>query len=213
VDDRTRELVERTDLIMGCLVVAMILAVIARYALDLGWWWIAGGAGAVSLLLCGVVLRMDSDDTDGLEPRQWGDDGERWSMPDPAFDAVANEVEANDGHISPAEASRFGRYVQEAFDELPGEVIEELERNVVIVIADDGTMPEKYGRPDLHGVYGLYFGRTVGYAGARIVIFRDTLTRDFPDHEALRTRVRQTLQHEVAHHLGATEAKVTELGL
>jgi predicted Zn-dependent protease with MMP-like domain len=48
----------------------------------------------------------------------------------------------------------------------------------------------------------------------RIVIFRDTLLRDFGDDpDELRAQVTRTVRHELAHHLGADELGVRNLGL
>ena len=48
----------------------------------------------------------------------------------------------------------------------------------------------------------------------RIIIFRDTLLRDFGhDADELRAQVTRTVRHELAHHLGADELGVRELGL
>ena len=48
----------------------------------------------------------------------------------------------------------------------------------------------------------------------RIVLYRDTLERDFGyDLELLRAQVVRTLRHELAHHLGWNEPGVRELGL
>jgi predicted Zn-dependent protease with MMP-like domain len=47
-----------------------------------------------------------------------------------------------------------------------------------------------------------------------ILIFRDTLVRDFGDDpERLRLQVIQTLRHEARHHLGFDETGVRKLGL
>jgi predicted Zn-dependent protease with MMP-like domain len=47
-----------------------------------------------------------------------------------------------------------------------------------------------------------------------ILIFRDTLVRDFGDDpKRLRAHVIQTVRHEVGHHLGFDEAGVRKLGL
>jgi predicted Zn-dependent protease with MMP-like domain len=52
------------------------------------------------------------------------------------------------------------------------------------------------------------------YFHDRIVIFRDTLVRDFGrDPERLRAQVARTLRHELAHHLGWDENGVRGLGL
>jgi predicted Zn-dependent protease with MMP-like domain len=48
----------------------------------------------------------------------------------------------------------------------------------------------------------------------RIVIYRDTLVRDFGhDPAELRRQVTRTVQHELAHHLGWGERGVRGLGL
>ena len=48
----------------------------------------------------------------------------------------------------------------------------------------------------------------------QIIIFRDTLRRDFGhDADLLREQVTITVRHELAHHLGADELGVRDLGL
>ena len=50
--------------------------------------------------------------------------------------------------------------------------------------------------------------------GDRIVIFRDTLRRDFgADPDELREQVVRVVRHELAHHVGFDEMGVGELGL
>ena len=59
-----------------------------------------------------------------------------------------------------------------------------------------------------HRAYGLYQGDTVARDNYpdRIIIFRDTLLRDFGhDPDELRAQVTRTVRHELAHHLGADE--------
>ena len=63
--------------------------------------------------------------------------------------------------------------------------------------------------------YGLYQGDGVARDNYpdRIIIFRDTLLRDFGhDADELRAQVTRTVRHELAHHLGADELGVRELG-
>jgi predicted Zn-dependent protease with MMP-like domain len=72
------------------------------------------------------------------------------------------------------------------------------------------------GRPAHHRAYGHYYGDTIARDNfeERIVIYQDTLERDFGhDRELLRAQVTRTLRHEVAHHLGWGEKGVRGLGL
>ena len=76
-----------------------------------------------------------------------------------------------------------------------------------VVISDKGRR---------HRAYGIYQGDTAARDDYpdRIVIFRDTLLRDFGhDPDELRAQVTRTVRHELAHHLGADELGVRELGL
>ena len=103
----------------------------------------------------------------------------------------------------------FKALVRSAIDELPLEFHRALE-HVAIVVSDGGP---RRGR---RGAYGLYQGDTVAhdYFHDRIVIFRDTLLRDFGhDPELLKAQVTRTVRHELAHHLGWGEKGVRGLGL
>ena len=76
-----------------------------------------------------------------------------------------------------------------------------------IVVSDLGTSERAYGQ---------YQGDTAARNNSpdRIIIFRDTLMRDFGhDPDLLFTQVRRTLRHELAHHLGWGEGGVAKLGL
>jgi predicted Zn-dependent protease with MMP-like domain len=100
----------------------------------------------------------------------------------------------------------FESLVADAIDRLPGEFQEVLAR-VAVVVSDLGT--------EVHA-YGQYFGDGVAHDRYedRIVIYRDTLERDFGHDQALLARqVEQTLRHELAHHLGWGEEGVGGLGL
>ena len=107
----------------------------------------------------------------------------------------------------------FRALVRSAIDELPLEFHRALEH--VAVVVSDGGATARTG-PGRRGAYGLYQGDTVvqNYFHDRIVIFRDTLMRDFGhDPELLREQVTRTLRHELAHHLGWDERGVGDLGL
>jgi predicted Zn-dependent protease with MMP-like domain len=108
--------------------------------------------------------------------------------------------------LDPRNPADFEELVRQALDDLPDLLLRALE-HVAVVISDRGRR---------HRAYGLYQGDTVArddYSD-RIVIFRDTLLRDFGDDpDELRAQVTRTVRHELAHHLGADELGVRELGL
>jgi predicted Zn-dependent protease with MMP-like domain len=108
--------------------------------------------------------------------------------------------------LDPYDPDDFETLVREALDDLPDLLIKALDR-VPVVISDKGRKER---------AYGLYQGDTVARDNYhdRIVIFRDTLLRDFGhDPDLLRAQVTRTVRHELAHHLGADELGVRELGL
>jgi len=100
----------------------------------------------------------------------------------------------------------FRALVRSAIDELPLEFHRALE-HVAIVVTDGGRA---------RGAYGMYEGDTIArdYFHDRILIFEDTLTRDFGHNpDLLRAQVTRTVRHELAHHLGWGERGVRGLGL
>ncbi|HTX13163.1 MAG TPA: metallopeptidase family protein [Solirubrobacteraceae bacterium] len=116
------------------------------------------------------------------------------------------EDEEEDTPLDPHDEDDFRALVRSAIDELPLEFHRALE-HVAIVISDGGSRRR---------AYGLYQGDTVAqdYFHDRIVIFRDTLVRDFGhDPDLLRAQVTRTVRHELAHHLGWDEKGVRGLGL
>jgi predicted Zn-dependent protease with MMP-like domain len=131
----------------------------------------------------------------------------RPSMSDEDFDRVVARAEALARSPQRAhEATEFELLVADAIDELPEEFQDAL-KTVPVVVSQKGAEVHAYGR---------YYGDTIARDNYedRIVIYQDTLSRDFGhDHDLLRAQVIQTLRHEVAHHLGWNEAGVRELGL
>jgi predicted Zn-dependent protease with MMP-like domain len=106
----------------------------------------------------------------------------------------------------------FEEHVERAVDSLPAELRKAMS-NVEIVVEDQN--PED---PDL---YGLYLGiplteRDTGYAGVlpdKIAIYRLPLVEEFGDDpEVLEDEIRITVLHEIAHHFGVDEDRLTELG-
>jgi predicted Zn-dependent protease with MMP-like domain len=124
-----------------------------------------------------------------------------------AHDNLAAEPDETEFmELDPRNPADFEELVREALDDLPDMLLRALE-HVAIVISDKGRR---------NRAYGLYQGDTVARddVADRIVIFRDTLLRDFGDDpDELRAQVTRTVRHELAHHLGADELGVRELGL
>jgi predicted Zn-dependent protease with MMP-like domain len=120
-------------------------------------------------------------------------------------DELDDDFDDDDPGIDPWNEEDFKALVRSALDELPLEFHRALEHVAVVV----GTEGRK------HHAYGLYHGPTVAHEGfARIVIFQDTMVRDFGhDLDLLRTQVVRTVRHELAHHLGWDEDGVRGLGL
>ena len=125
--------------------------------------------------------------------------------------ASADDYEAEDdddadsGYVVRSEED-FQALVRSAVDELPLEFHRALE-HVAIVVSEGGIRRR---------AYGLYEGDTVArdFFHDRIVIFRDSLMRDFGhDPDLLRAQVIRTVRHELAHHLGWGEKGVRGLGL
>lgn len=109
--------------------------------------------------------------------------------------------------LDPWDDEDFEELVREAMDDLPDLLRAALERNVAVVISDKGRS---------HRAYGLYQGdgATRDDVPDRIVVFRDTLRRDFGhDPDMLREQVTITVRHELAHHIGFDELGVRDLGL
>jgi predicted Zn-dependent protease with MMP-like domain len=118
--------------------------------------------------------------------------------------AEPDEIQFMD--LDPFSDGDFAELVRDALDDLPDLLLNAL-RHVPVVISDQGRR---------HRAYGLYQGDGAHRDDHpdRIVIFRDTLRRDFGrDPEALRDQVTRTVRHELAHHVGFDEMGVKGLGL
>ena len=103
-----------------------------------------------------------------------------------------------------------------AIERLPDEYRAQLE-TVAIVVADEAS-PEELASTGAHGLLGLYRGvpRTVLGAGhaaipSVITLYRGPLQRQYRSPEALVAGVEDTLRHELAHHLGISDARLGEL--
>jgi predicted Zn-dependent protease with MMP-like domain len=128
-------------------------------------------------------------------------------MPEPEFRRLEDRSEALATLPAADEPpSEFDELVRQALDELPRE-FEDVLATTPVVISSRGRE---------HQAYGHYMGGTIArdIYPDRIVIYQDTLERDFGhDHELLRAQVERTVRHELAHHLGWSESGVRGLGL
>jgi predicted Zn-dependent protease with MMP-like domain len=114
--------------------------------------------------------------------------------------------EAEFMELDPLDDADFEELVRDALDELP-DLLRNALAHVAVVISDGGRA---------RGAYGLYQGdgATGSSAHDRIVIFRDTIRRDFGhDPDLLRNQVTKTVRHELAHHVGFDELGVSRLDL
>ena len=106
---------------------------------------------------------------------------------------------------------QFEREVDKIIEGLPEWVLEEVD-NLIVVVEDE---PDE-DQGDLLGVYeGVSLAERGDYWGAlpdRIVIFyRPHLDLRLGEAE-LKEEIRKTVLHELAHHLGIDDARLTELG-
>lgn len=114
--------------------------------------------------------------------------------------------EAEFMQLDPLNDEDFEELVRDALDDLP-DLLRNALAHVAVVISDGGRA---------RGAYGLYQGATVARDDVhdRIVIFRDTIRRDFGhDPDLLRAQVTKTVRHELAHHVGFDELGVSRLDL
>jgi len=114
--------------------------------------------------------------------------------------------EAEFMELDPYDDGDFEELVRDALDDLP-DLLRNALAHVPVVISDQGRRQR---------AYGLYQGdgATRDDAHDRIVIFRDTLRRDFgEDPQQLRDQVTRTVRHELAHHVGFDELGVSRLDL
>ncbi|MBA3655376.1 MAG: metallopeptidase family protein [Actinobacteria bacterium] len=107
-------------------------------------------------------------------------------------------------------AERFEELVADALDSIPDELGRYID-NVAVFVNNDAPP----GR-----LYGLYEGvpltRRETYGGLampdRVTIFRQAICRDCATEDEVMRQVQTTVVHEIAHHFGINDARLTELG-
>jgi predicted Zn-dependent protease with MMP-like domain len=118
------------------------------------------------------------------------------------------------------EREHFERLIRRALDTLPDEIAQRID-NVDVEVQDwpTGTQLAAAGVPPGSTLLGLYQGipltkRTSGYnlvAPDRITIYQGPLERIARNDDDLVERVRDVVVHEVAHHFGISDARLSEL--
>ena len=123
---------------------------------------------------------------------------------------AAAPLRADNGHVIEVAPGRFEEMVIMALDDLP-EDLGRLMRNVAVTVEHDPGPP---------GLLGLYQGipltsRSTYYAGVlpdRITIYRHAICAVCHTEAEVADQVRRTVVHEVAHHFGITDDRLSELG-
>jgi predicted Zn-dependent protease with MMP-like domain len=202
----------RPSRIIGAAIIALSLGLVA-----VSFW--APLPGMVAVVAVGVVVAL------GVATLTTGLAGWHEPASEAEFDAIVERAERmgreedddlwdepdeedweTEDLFDPRNEEDFQALVRGALDDLPTEFHRALE-GVAVVVSDGGRRRR---------AYGLYHGDGVARndVADRIVIYRDTLVRDFGhDPAELRRQVTRTVQHELAHHLGWGERGVRGLGL
>jgi predicted Zn-dependent protease with MMP-like domain len=127
-----------------------------------------------------------------------------------AAGCAAAGVRADNGLVIDVDPARFEEMVVGALDGLP-EGLGRLMRNVAVTVEHEPGPP---------GLLGLYTGvpltsRTTQYAGVlpdRITIYQLAICAECDSEDEVTGEVRRTVVHEVAHHFGISDERLSELG-
>lgn len=120
----------------------------------------------------------------------------------------------------PVSEREFERLVAEGLAMVPSEFRGLLD-NVAIVIEEepDEAIRAELGLAEDETLFGLYTGtplteRSLDHTGLpdKITIYRRPFLEEFDDAEEIRREVARTVIHEIAHHFGIDERRLTELG-
>ena len=118
--------------------------------------------------------------------------------------------------MSDLRRARFARLVSHALDDLPAEFRERM-RNIEVIVDDEPDPGLVEERGDLLGLYeGVPLterGVDEPYVPDRITIYRKPIERMTASPKRQADIVRDTVVHEIAHHFGISDERLSELGL
>jgi predicted Zn-dependent protease with MMP-like domain len=106
---------------------------------------------------------------------------------------------------------RFEELASQALETLPDELASQME-NVVILVENQAP-----GR----NLFGLYEGipltkrGPISYSGVmpdRITLYQTTICQVCSNEDEVKAQIRKTVIHEVAHHFGISDPRLSELG-
>jgi predicted Zn-dependent protease with MMP-like domain len=114
----------------------------------------------------------------------------------------------------------FSRYVSEAIDAIPDQYQESVASIRFKVEREPSTQQRKeLGMRHCDALFGLYEGVPLPNRGGQvrsilpdtITVFMHPMVDLFPDEKALKTQIRKTVWHEVAHHFGLDHDRIHAL--
>jgi predicted Zn-dependent protease with MMP-like domain len=114
------------------------------------------------------------------------------------------------------EEADFDSLIAQALEDLPDEFRQSLDS--VAIVVDDLATPRQLAATGAPGLYGIYegvprtaFGASNAPVASKITLFRRPLEAHNRTPQALAGAVRDTLYHEIAHHLGISDARLREI--
>jgi len=134
-------------------------------------------------------------------------------VPDPG--TTASRVSPSDRRLWSADVyrvseQRFEELAGQALDSIPDSLARYMD-NVAVVVED---------RSEGHRLFGLYQGvpltqrgnHYTGVAPDRITLYREEICAVCSNEAELVAQIRKTVVHEIAHHFGIGDARLSELG-
>jgi len=110
----------------------------------------------------------------------------------------------------------FDELITRALDNLPPEFRAQL--GSVAIVVDDHPTTAQLAATHSHGLFGIYegvprtaFGAEHAPVASKITLFRGPLEAYSSNVDDLAARVEDTLFHEIAHHMGISDARLREI--